>query len=149
MGLGAIDRWLPQGSLLRYGAAGAFNTAVFGVVLVVLSMVTGIERDDALRWATVWGVAWTLSSLVAHATHRLFTFNATTGLAWSLSSSIPVFALGMVGSSTTFGVLVDHSTSPLAVLTVVNVGAWGVVLWALNRTVVFAHGPPDGSLQDE
>jgi putative flippase GtrA len=146
---GVVDRLLPPGSLPRYGAAGAFNTAIFGALLVLFSFTTGIGRDDAVRWAMLWGIAWALSSLVAHATHRMFTFHATTGLAWSLSSSIPVFALGLVGSSTTFGMLVNLSSAPLVALTMVNVGAWGVVLWALNRTVVFAHGRSKDEGQDE
>lgn len=150
-GGGLLDRFFPRGSLQRYGLAGIINTSFFGVLLVAMAALFDVDRNDAIRWATVWGVAWFLSSLEAHALHRWFTFHPSTGLAWSLSSSIPLVTLGLVGSSTTFGLLLELTDLPVWAITGPNIAAWGVVLWILNRTVVFRHlrGGVSGLAQEE
>ena len=134
-----FSRLAPHGSLLRYGVAGVFNTAVFAVMLVVLGWMGGVTRDQSEAWAVVWGIAWMGSSIVAHWVHRVFSFTPSTNLAYSLSTALPIYTLSFIGSSATFGLILEFTTWYIWFITVINTGAWGITQWLLNRTVIFRH----------
>jgi len=134
-----FNRLAPRGSLLRYGVAGLFNTAVFAVLLVALGWLGDVTRDQSEAWAVVWGIAWMGSSGVAHWVHRVFSFTPSTKLTYSMSTALPIYTLAFIGSSATFGVILEFTAWYLWFVTLLNTGAWGITQWLLNRTVIFRH----------
>ncbi len=134
-----FDRLAPKGSLGRYAVAGVFNTAIFAVMLVVLGWAGGVTREQSEAWAVVWGIAWMGSSIVAHWVHRGFSFIPSTKITYSLSTALPIYTLSFIGSSATFGLILEFTTWYLWFITAINTGAWGITQWLLNRTVIFRH----------
>ena len=66
-------------------------------------------------------------------------FTPSTNLAYSLSTALPIYTLSFLGSSTTFGLILEFTTWYIWFVTVINTGAWGITQWLLNRTVIFRH----------
>jgi len=134
-----FDGLAPRGSLLRYAASGLFNTGIFALMLVALGWLGDVTREESEAWAVVWGISWMASSVVAHGVHRAFTFMPSTNLAYSASTALPIYAMAFLGSSATFGLILEFTVWYLWFATVVNTGAWGLTQWVLNRTVIFRH----------
>ena len=44
-----------------------------------------------------------------------------------------------IGSSATFGLILEFTTWYIWFITAINTGAWGITQWVLNRTVIFRH----------
>lgn len=129
-----LKRWTPRGSLQRFGLAGCFNSAAF-FLLWELLMALATEVD--LRY--LWGFAWGASGIMAHFVHRHFTFDGRKSVRWTLPTAVPVYGLSLVGSSITIGMLIEAFPNNLRWLGLVNLLAWGFVIWLTMRLFVFQY----------
>ena len=127
-----LNQWAPRGSLQRFGLAGGVNSGVF-FLLWELLMVLSTETDIRYMWAFAWGS----SGVMAHFVHRHFTFDARKSVRWTLPTAVPVYALSLVGSSITIGMLSEAFPNNLRWLGVLNLLAWGLLIWLAMRLFVF------------
>ena len=128
----AMHRVAPRGSLIRFGVAGGFNSAVFlGAWTVSMALFPAFDVR------VLWGVFWGLTGVLAHFVHRWFTFSDHKSVAWTLSAALPVYVFSLVGSSTTIGWLSAAYPGHVVWLGVANTLAWGVLIWAMMRAWVF------------
>lgn len=136
---GWFERLAPRGGIIRYGLVGCFNTLFFAVLIAILTFIFRVERQDSSLWTLIWGVSWFISGVLAHWIHRKFTFKPSTKLTYSVSTGAPVYVIALLGSSVTFGLLVEFTKLWVPLLGLVNVGLWGFFQWVLNRTLIFRH----------
>ena len=131
-----FERLAPRGSLIRFGMVGAFNSSIFFVGWTV-SMVLFASVDVRV----LWGIAWGLTGVLAHFVHRAFTFDDHLPLSWTLPTAVPVYIGSLVGSSLTLGWLDAAFPEAIHWMGVINMLAWGVMIWATMRLVVFQFSP--------
>jgi len=132
----AFQRWAPRGSLVRFGLAGGFNSSLFFLGWTA-SMWAFVEVD--VRF--LWGVAWGITGILAHFVHRWFTFDNHKSLAWTLPTAVPVYVGSLLGSSFTIGWLAEWFPDAVLWMGLVNMLAWGVLIWFTMRTIVFQFSP--------
>ena len=138
-----LDERVPRGSLIRFSIAGGFNSIVFYLIWVLLlAMFAG--GDVRLLWAACWGT----TSVLAHYVHRWFTFDDRKPVSWTLSTAVPVYFISLGGSTLTIGWLSDSFSGDVRVLGMVNLVAWGVMLWLLLRLLVFQYSPTAHASQE-
>ena len=127
-----FNEHVARGSLIRFAVAGGFNSLVFFVawhgLLVIFS-----DGDVRFLWAVCWGA----TGVLAHFVHRWFTFDKRKSVRWTLPTSVPVYGTSLVGSSITIGWLSSVAPGQLRLMGIVNLLAWGVVIWLLMRLFVF------------
>ena len=110
----AMHRVAPRGSLIRFGVAGGFNSAVFlGAWTVSMALFPAFDVR------VLWGVLG-IDGVLAHFVHRWFTFSDHKSVAWTLSAALPVYVFSLVGSSTTIGWLSAASPGHVVWLGVAN-----------------------------
>lgn len=129
-------RFVPKGSLIRFGLAGAFNSGVFYIAWTV-SMVIFPEADVRILWGTFWG----LTGILAHFVHRWYTFDNHKSLSWTFPAAVPVYAGSLLGSSLTIGLLKDQFPNQIQWLGIPNLLCWGVLIWLTMRIFVFQFTP--------
>ena len=129
-----LDERVPRGSLIRFSMAGGFNSLIFFLTWVVLLAVFA-GSDVRLLWGACWGA----TGVLAHYVHRWFTFDDRKPVSWTLSTAIPVYIISLGGSSLTIGWLDEVFSTDVRLLGVVNLLAWGVIVWAMMRLFVFQY----------
>ena len=131
-----FKRFAPRGSLIRFGLAGGFNSGIFFSTWTV-SMLLLPSVDVRLLWGLFWG----LTGVMSHFVHRWFTFDNRKPVAWTLPTAVPVYVGSLVGSSITIGWFSSAFPDLLYVMGVLNLLAWGVLIWLAMRMVVFQYSP--------
>ena len=131
-----FKRFAPRGSLIRFGLAGGFNSGIFFSTWTV-SMLLLPSVDVRLLWGLFWG----LTGVMSHFVHRWFTFDDRKPVAWTLPTAVPVYVGSLVGSSITIGWFSSAFPDLLYVMGVLNLLAWGVLIWLAMRMVVFQYSP--------
>lgn len=129
-------RFVPKGSLIRFGLAGAFNSAVFFIAWTV-SMAILPEVDVRILWGTFWG----LTGVLAHFVHRWYTFDNHKSLAWTLPAAIPVYVGSLLGSSLSIGWLSERYPNQIEWMGLPNMLCWGILIWLTMRVFVFQFTP--------
>jgi putative flippase GtrA len=128
---------LPRGTLQRFGIAGGFNTFIFWIIWETLRL---SPLYDAAGETVLWSLSWLASSVVAHFVHRRFTFDGRRNVRTTVLGAISVYAVGMMGSTLSFDVMLDLLTTfPIRLLFLVNIGIWGLFTWASMRWFVFGY----------
>jgi putative flippase GtrA len=88
----------------------------------------------------LWSLSWLASSVVAHFVHRRFTFDGRRNVRTTVLGAISVYAVGMMGSTLSFDVMLDLLTTfPIRLLFLLNIGIWGLFTWASMRWFVFGY----------
>lgn len=124
---------IPRGSYRRFIAVGLINGAAFYILWTFfVFLFAEMDRAQTLSWA----IAWIIGSLVAHFTHRLWTFDARRHVAKTTTGSYVVYGIGLVGSTITFDIVVGLSLSTNLIF-LANMTVWGVIDWYLLRRWVF------------
>ena len=131
-----LDERVPRGSLVRFSMAGGFNSIIFYLTWVVL-LATFAGTDVRLLWGACWGA----TGVFAHYVHRWFTFDDRKPVSWTLPTAVPVYVISLGGSSLTIGWLDDLFAEDVRLLGMVNLLAWGVVVWLMLRLLVFQYSP--------
>ena len=128
---------LPRGTLQRFGIAGGFNTFIFWIIWETLRL---SPLYDATGETALWSLSWLASSIVAHYVHRIFTFDGRRNVRTTVLGAISVYAVGMMGSTLSFDVMLDLLTAfPIRLLFLLNIGIWGLFTWASMRWFVFGY----------
>ena len=128
---------LPRGTLQRFGIAGGFNTFIFWIFWETLRL---SPLYDSTGETTLWSLSWLASSIVAHYVHRMFTFDGRRNVRTTVLGAISVYAVGMMGSTLFFDVMLDLLTAfPIRLLFLLNIGIWGLFTWASMRWFVFGY----------
>ena len=135
MGVDArLGSLFPRGSVQRFGLIGSFNSLIFFILWEIFRFVMD---DTKLNLQIGWGVAWGMTGLMAHFIHRHFTFDPRKGLRWTVGSSTLVYIISLVGSTVTIGWFASQPQSILRWIGLLNIGVWGIIVWALLRVIVF------------
>jgi putative flippase GtrA len=128
---------LPRGTLQRFGIAGGFNTFIFWIIWETLRL---SPLYDVAGETVLWSLSWLASSVVAHFVHRRFTFDGRRNVRTTVLGAISVYAVGMMGSTLSFDVMLDLLTTfPIRLLFLLNIGIWGLFTWASMRWFVFGY----------
>ena len=131
-----FNRLVPRGSLLRFGLAGGFNSGVFFLLWEFLRL---FLSDDSTGIRIAWGLAWGATGLMAHFVHRWFTFDKRKSIQWTIGAAFGTYIFSLIGSTYTIGLFASQPEETLRWLGVVNLLAWGVVIWAIMRRFVFQY----------
>ena len=129
-----LARLAPRGSLLRFGIAGSVNSLAFFILWEVF-LVALSDTDVRILWGTAWG----LTGVMAHFVHRTYTFDSRKPVKWTFATSIPTYVISLVGSSFTIGALSRMYPTTLRELSVLNMLAWGFIVWLTMRILVFQY----------
>ena len=133
----SMSEVLPRGTLQRFGIAGGFNTFIFWIIWEALRL---SPLYDAAGETVLWSLSWLASSVVAHFVHRRFTFDGRRNVRTTVLGAISVYAVGMMGSTLSFDVMLDLLTTfPIRLLFLLNIGIWGLFTWASMRWFVFGY----------
>ena len=133
----SMSEVLPRGTLQRFGIAGGFNTFIFWIIWETLRL---SPLYDAAGETVLWSLSWLASSVVAHFVHRRFTFDGRRNVRTTVLGAISVYAVGMMGSTLSFDVMLDPLTTfPIRLLFLLNIGIWGLFTWASMRWFVFGY----------
>ena len=128
---------LQRGTLQRFGIAGGFNTFIFWIIWETLRL---SPLYDVAGETVLWSLSWLASSVVAHFVHRRFTFDGRRNVRTTVLGAISVYAVGMMGSTLSFDVMLDLLTTfPIRLLFLLNIGIWGLFTWASMRWFVFGY----------
>lgn len=127
-----LTKWAPRGSLQRFGLAGGFNSLAF---FLLWELLLALASEVDIRY--LWGFAWGSSGVMAHFVHRHFTFDGRKSMRWTLPTALPVYGLSLVGSSITIGMLTEAFPNNLRWLGLLNLLAWGLLIWLAMRLFVF------------
>ena len=104
----SMSEVLPRGTLQRFGIAGGFNTFIFWIIWETLRL---SPLYDAAGETVLWSLSWLASSVVAHFVHRRFTFDGRRNVRTTVLGAISVYAVGMMGSTLSFDVMLDLLTT--------------------------------------
>jgi len=133
----SMSEVLPRGTLQRFGIAGGFNTFIFWIIWETLRL---SPLYDVAGETVLWSLSWLASSVVAHFVHRRFTFDGRRNVRTTVLGAISVYAVGMMGSTLSFDVMLDLLTTfPIRLLFLLNIGIWGLFTWASMRWFVFGY----------
>ena len=133
----SMSEVLPRGTLQRFGIAGGFNTFIVWIIGETLRL---SPLYDAAGETVLWSLSWLASSVVAHFVHRRFTFDGRRNVRTTVLGAISVYAVGMMGSTLSFDVMLDLLTTfPIRLLFLLNIGIWGLFTWASMRWFVFGY----------
>ena len=138
-----LDQRVPRGSIVRFSIAGGFNSFLFYVFWAGL---IAVLADIDVR--ILWGICWGVTGVLAHFVHRWFTFDDRKSVSWTLSTAVPVYFSSLVGSSITIGWLSDAYTTDVRLMGLLNLLAWGVIVWLLMRLLVFQYSPKGHASQE-
>ena len=91
---------LPEhGTFRRYVMTSMVNFLVFYTLWEILVFLLPNEE----YWPTVsWAAAWFLGSLQAHWTHRIWTFNSSRDIKWTIPTTMILYILGGIGSTSCY-----------------------------------------------
>jgi len=89
-------------------------------------------------WPTVaWAAAWILGSFFAHFTHREWTFDSDRRLRWTITASMSIYTIGMVGSTACFYVGTVDFELDARLVWLLNSSLWGVLNYLGQREIAF------------
>lgn len=131
-----FDEHIPRGSIVRFSIAGAFNSAIFYLCWALL--LVGFSTVDV---RLLWGLCWGVTGVLAHFVHRWFTFDDRKPVSWTLPTALPVYLFSLVGSSASIGWMAETSSVDVRILGILNLLAWGVIVWLMMRLWVFQYSP--------
>ena len=140
---GWLDDRIPRGSIVRFSLAGGFNSFIFYVFWAAL---IALLTDADVR--ILWGVCWGVTGVLAHFVHRWFTFDDRKSVKWTLSTAVPVYVASLVGSSMSIGWLSTAYTTDVRLMGLLNLLAWGLIVWLLMRLFVFQYSPTEHASQE-
>ncbi len=120
----------------RYMAVGLINITVFYLLYESLFIIlNGKEFGASFAWAS----AWILGSVFAHWTHRMWTFNTTLGVRWTMATAFAVYTVGLIGSTACFTLAVEMMEVNHRIAWLVNCALWGFLDYLGLRELAFRH----------
>lgn len=126
--------FLERPILQRYIAVGLLNFAIFYGLYMLFFLILGSEgRMPTLAWA----IAWLLGSIVAHWTHRNWSFQSEKMVQWTFAATMGVYFSGWIGSTATYDWLLFNTSLNHNLIWLINTSIWGIIDYLGLRYVAF------------
>lgn len=136
MMISMVDVSLPKNVFFRYVLIGLLNLTIFyGLYEFCFFLTKSWDYGPNVSWA----VAWVLGSIFAHLTHRKWTFYTDESVKWTLSASLTIYTIGLIGSSGTFGLFVNFWGFNHRISWAVNSAIWGIIDYIGLHKIAFKH----------
>ncbi len=124
----------PHDTFRRYMIVAGINVIVFYAIWEFLYWIW----PNSGYWPTVaWAAAWILGSFFAHFTHREWTFDSDRRLRWTITASMSIYTIGMVGSTACFYVGTVDFELDARLVWLLNSSLWGVLNYLGQREIAF------------
>lgn len=126
---------LPEhGTFRRYVMTSMVNFLIFYTIWEILVFLLPNEE----YWPTVsWAAAWFLGSLQAHWTHRMWTFNSSRDIRWTIPTTMILYILGGLGSTSCYYIGTVTFGLDFRLFFVVNSSLWGFLNYIGQREIAF------------
>ncbi len=126
---------LPEhGTFRRYVITSMVNFLVFYTLWEILVFLLPNEE----YWPTVsWAAAWFLGSLQAHWTHRIWTFNSSRDIRWTIPTTMILYVLGGLGSTSCYYIGTVTFGLDFRLFFLVNSSLWGFLNYIGQREIAF------------
>jgi len=126
---------LPEhGTFRRYVMTSMVNFLIFYALWEILVFLLPNEE----YWPTVsWAAAWFLGSLQAHWTHRMWTFNSSRDIRWTIPTTMILYILGGLGSTSCYYIGTVTFGLDFRLFFLVNSSLWGFLNYIGQREIAF------------
>ena len=126
---------LPEhGTFRRYVITSMVNFLIFYTLWEILVFLLPNEE----YWPTVsWAAAWFLGSLQAHWTHRIWTFNSSRDIKWTIPTTMILYVLGGLGSTSCYYIGTVTFGLDFRLFFLVNSSLWGFLNYIGQREIAF------------
>ncbi len=126
---------LPEhGTFRRYVITSMVNFLIFYTLWEILVFLLPNEE----YWPTVsWAAAWFLGSLQAHWTHRIWTFNSSRDIRWTIPTTMILYVLGGLGSTSCYYIGTVTFGLDFRLFFLVNSSLWGFLNYIGQREIAF------------
>lgn len=126
---------LPEhGTFRRYVITSMVNFLVFYTLWEILVFLLPNEE----YWPTVsWAAAWFLGSLQAHWTHRIWTFNSSRDIRWTIPTTMILYVRGGLGSTSCYYIGTVTFGLDFRLFFLVNSSLWGFLNYIGQREIAF------------
>ena len=126
---------LPEhGTFRRYVMTSMVNFLVFYTLWEILVFLLPNEE----YWPTVsWAAAWFLGSLQAHWTHRIWTFNSSRDIKWTIPTTMILYILGGIGSTSCYYIGTVTFGFDFRLFFLLNSSLWGFLNYIGQREIAF------------
>lgn len=126
---------LPEhGTFRRYVMTSMVNFLVFYTLWEILVFLLPNEE----YWPTVsWAAAWFLGSLQAHWTHRIWTFNSSRDIKWTIPTTMILYILGGIGSTSCYYIGTVTFGLDFRLFFLLNSSLWGFLNYIGQREIAF------------
>ncbi len=123
-----------HGTFRRYVITSMVNFLVFYTLWEILVFLLPNEE----YWPTVsWAAAWFLGSLQAHWTHRIWTFNSSRDIRWTIPTTMILYVLGGLGSTSCYYIGTVTFGLDFRLFFLVNSSLWGFLNYIGQREIAF------------
>ena len=125
----------PRGSYRRFIIVGMLNSVIFYLFwFAIIIALAEVSRGETIAWS----LAWILGSLIAHFTHRMWTFDSRRNVIKTTTGTYVVYIVGLIGSTLTYDLLRNYLDSANLVF-LITMALWGLIDWWLLRKLVFLY----------
>ena len=123
-----------HGTFRRYVMTSMVNFLVFYTLWEILVFLLPNEE----YWPTVsWAAAWFLGSLQAHWTHRIWTFNSSRDIKWTIPTTMILYVLGGLGSTSCYYIGTVTFGLDFRLFFLLNSSLWGFLNYIGQREIAF------------
>lgn len=118
----------------RFVLIGTLNTAIFyGFYEGLFFLSNGLEHRAAMSWV----LAYSMSSIIAHTTHRLVTFNSSVPIEHSLPVAVGVYGCTLIMSTFSEVILIEILGWHHRLAWVTNAASFGIIIYIALRHLAF------------
>tara|TARA_B100001146_G_scaffold179620_1_gene161540 strand:+ start:247 stop:672 length:426 start_codon:yes stop_codon:yes gene_type:complete len=120
--------------LRRFMLIGGLNVAIFyGLYEGMYYLSAGLEHRAAMSWI----IAYSMGSIVAHTTHRLFTFRSSVPIEHSLPTAVAIYGSTLILSTFSEVVLIEILGWHHRLAWLFNASIFGILIYILLRHFAF------------
>jgi len=124
----------PHGSLRRYIATAMINFLAFYGLWELFLLI--LPEGD--YWPTIsWAIAWFLGSLQAHWTHRVWTFDSSRDIKWTIPATMIMYVIGGIGSTACYYIGTVSWGFDERIFFLLNSSLWGLLNYLGQREIAF------------
>lgn len=128
------QRLVEKDEFKRFVMIGMLNTAIFyGFYEGLYFLSSGLEHRAALSWV----LAYSMSSIIAHTTHRLITFHSSVPIEHSLPMAVGVYGSTLIMSTFSEVILIEVFAWHHRLAWIVNAVSFGVIIYIALRHLAF------------
>ena len=120
--------------LRRFMVIGGINVAIFyGLYEGMYFLSAGLEHRAAMSWI----ISYSLGSIVAHSTHRIFTFHSTVPIDHSLPTAVAIYGTTLILSTFSEVILIEFLEWHHRIAWLVNASIFGILIYIMLRHFAF------------